>query len=243
MNTYYYTENLRLKNNILEYKTKKSFVSVKKYNWHHILNDYGWEKINKQWIILFNKYSDNKEKNSRYGMIDCERDGNCFFHCIANALNERDLNIGIYYISSDIRKIISDNINKDQYNLMISTYRSMKDADDFNEGWDPYEINSLEDFKECIETSGNIYWGDFMLLQLLSEILKINIFILQENEYINEYSIYNTMCEWKREYDNIFLILENDCHFKLLSYFNGKMISYFKNEEIPIELKRVFKLK
>jgi len=243
MNTYYYTENLRLKNNILEYKTKKSFVSVKKYNWHHILNDYGWEKINKQWIILFNKYSDNKEKNSRYGMIDCERDGNCFFHCIANALNERDLNIGNYYISSDIRKIISDNINKDQYNLMISTYRSMKDADDFNEGWDPYEINSLEDFKECIETSGNIYWGDFMLLQLLSEILKINIFILQENEYINEYSIYNTMCEWKREYDNIFLILENDCHFKLLSYFNGKMISYFKNEEIPIELKRVFKLK
>ena len=243
MNTYYYTENLRLKNNILEYNTKKSFVSVKKYNWHHILNDYGWEKINKQWIILFNKYSDNKEKNSRYGMIDCERDGNCFFHCIANALNERDLNIGNYYISSDIRKIISDNINKDQYNLMISTYRSMKDADDFNEGWDPYEINSLEDFKECIETSGNIYWGDFMLLQLLSEILKINIFILQENEYINEYSIYNTMCEWKREYDNIFLILENDCHFKLLSYFNGKMISYFKNEEIPIELKRVFKLK
>ena len=108
MNTYYYTENLRLKNNILEYKTKKSFVSVKKYNWHHILNDYGWEKINKQWIILFNKYSDNKEKNSRYGMIDCERDGNCFFHCIANALNERDLNIGNYYISSDIRKIISE---------------------------------------------------------------------------------------------------------------------------------------
>ena len=66
---------------------------------------------------------------------------------------------------------------------------------------------------------------------------------VHENEYINEYSIYNTMCEWKREYDNIFLILENDCHFKLLSYFNGKMISYFKNEEIPIELKRVFKLK
>ena len=104
--------------------------------------------------------------------MNVQGDGNCFFHCIANALNERDLNIGNYYISSDIRKIISDNINKDQYNLMISTYRSMKDADDFNEGWDPYEINSLEDFKECIETSGNIYWGDFMLLQLLSDILK-----------------------------------------------------------------------
>lgn len=239
MNTYYYTDNLRLKDDILEYKRKDKFFPLKKHNWHHILNEYGWEKINKQWIIILNKYSDNKEKNSRYGMIDCERDGDCFFHCIANALNERDLNIGNYYISSDIRKIISDNINKDQYNFMISSYRSMKDADDFNEGWDPYEINSLEDFKKCIEISGNIYWGDFMLLQLLSEILKLNIFILQENEY----SIYNTMCEWKREYDNIFLILENNCHFKLLSYFNNKMISYFKNEEIPVELKKLFKLK
>jgi len=243
MNTYYYTDDLRLKNDILEYKRKEDFTKVKKHNWHHILNEYGWEKINKQWIIILNKYSDNKEKNSRYGMIDCERDGDCFFHCIANALNERDIYTEDFYVSSDIRKMISDNISKEQYNFMISTYRIMKDADDFNEGWDPYEIDSLEDFKECIETSGHVYWGDYMLLQLLCEILKVNIFILNVNEYENDYSIYNTMCEYKRDYDNIFLILENDSHFKLLGYFNDKMISYFDDENIPIELKRLFKLK
>ena len=33
----------------------------------------------------------------------------------------------------------------------------------------------LVDFKECIETSGHVYWGDYMLLQLLCEILKVNI--------------------------------------------------------------------
>ena len=49
MNTYYYTENLRLKNDILEYKHKEDFTNVKKHNWHHILTEYGWEKINKQW--------------------------------------------------------------------------------------------------------------------------------------------------------------------------------------------------
>ena len=243
MNTYYYTDDLRLKNDILEYKRKEDFTKVKKHNWHHILNEYGWEKINKQWIIILNKYSDNKEKNSRYGMIDCERDGDCFFHCIANALNERDIYTEDFYVSSDIRKMISDNISKEQYNFMISTYRIMKDADDFNEGWDPYEIDSLEDFKECIETSGHVYWGDYMLLQLLCEILKVNIFILKANEYENDYSIYNTMCEYKRDYDNIFLILENDSHFKLLGYFKDKMISYFVSENIPIELKRLFKLK
>jgi hypothetical protein len=176
-------------------------------------------------------------------MIDCERDGDCFFHCIANALNERDIYTDDFYVSSDIRKMISDNISRDQYNFMISTYRCMKDADDFNEGWDPYEIDSLEDFKECIETSGHVYWGDYMLLQLLCEILKINIFILKANEYENDYSIYNTMCEYKPNYDTIFLILENDSHFKLLGYFKNKMICYFDNKNIPIELKRLFKLK
>ena len=110
MNTYYYTDNLRLKNDILEYKRKEDFTKVKKHNWHYVLNEYGWEKINKQWIIIMNKYSDNKEKNSRYSMIDCERDGDCFFHCIANALNERDIYKGNYYVASDIRKMISNNI-------------------------------------------------------------------------------------------------------------------------------------
>ena len=60
MNTYYYTDELRLKNDILEYKHKEDFIKVKKHNWHHILNEYGWEKINKRWIIILNKYSDNK---------------------------------------------------------------------------------------------------------------------------------------------------------------------------------------
>ena len=139
--------------------------------------------------------------------------------------------------------MIADNISKDQYDFMISTYRCMKDADDFSEGWDPYEVNSIEEFKQMIETSGHVYWGDYMLLQLLSEILKINIFILKAVEYENDYSIYNTMCEYKINYDTIFLVLENNSHFKLLGYFNDKMISYFKNENIPIELKRLFKLK
>tara|TARA_B100000900_G_scaffold408343_1_gene422446 strand:- start:1489 stop:2226 length:738 start_codon:yes stop_codon:yes gene_type:complete len=241
-NEYYYTENIRLLNDKLEYFNRDKYIPVKKYNWHHILNECGWEKLNKQWIIQLNRLSNKKEKNSLYGVMDCESDGDCFFHCIANALNEKDRYIGNYYVGSDIRKMISDNISKEQYNFMITTYRIMKDADDFSEGWDPYEIETLDDFKECIKTSGHIYWGDFMLLQVLCVVLKINIFILNANDYENDYSVYNTMCEYKREYDNIFLILENNCHFKLLGYFDEKMICYFKKNEIPQELIKLFKL-
>ena len=239
MNIYYYTGDLRLKNDILEYKRNDIFLPVKKHNWHHVLNDYGWEKINKQWIIILNKYSENKEKNSRYSMIDCERDGDCFFHCVANALNERDIYTGNFYDAQDIRKMISDNISQDQFDLMITTYRIMKDADDFSEEWDPYEVSTLEDFKNTLNTSGHSYWGDFMLLQVLCEILKVNIYILNTNEYQNEYNVYHTMCEYKRDYDNIFLLLENSCHFKLIGYFDDKMITYFRSDEIPIELKKL----
>jgi len=239
MEEYYLTDNIRLYNDKMEYKKDDIFLPVKKYNWHHILNEYGWEKIHKPWIMKLNQLSVTKEKNSRFGMLDCESDGDCFFHCIANSLNERDINTDNYYISDDIRKLISDNITQEQFNLMITTYRIMKDADDFSEKWDPYEIDTLEDFKNTLNTSGHSYWGDFMLLQVLSEILKVNIYILNTNEYQNEYNVYHTMCEYKRDYDNIFLLLENDCHFKLVGYFDEKMITYFRSDKIPIELKKL----
>jgi len=239
MEAYYLTDNIRLYNDKMEYKKDDIFLPVKKYNWHHILNEYGWEKIHKPWIMKLNQLSVTKEKNSRFGMLDCEWDGDCFFHCIANSLNERDINTDNYYISDDIRKLISDNITQEQFNLMITTYRIMKDADDFSEKWDPYEIDTLEDFKNTLNTSGHSYWGDFMLLQVLSEILKVNIYILNTNEYQNEYNVYHTMCEYKRDYDNIFLLLENDCHFKLVGYFDEKMITYFRSDDIPIELKKL----
>ena len=62
MNIYYYTENLRLKDDILEYKTKNNFKKIHNNNWHHILNEYGWEKLYKPLIILLNKYRENKKK-------------------------------------------------------------------------------------------------------------------------------------------------------------------------------------
>ena len=170
MEEYYLTDNIRLYNDKMEYKKDDIFLPVKKYNWHHILNEYGWEKIHKPWIMKLNQLSVTKEKNSRFGMLDCESDGDCFFHCIANSLNERDINTDNYYISDDIRKLISDNITQEQFNLMITTYRIMKDADDFSEKWDPYEIDTLEDFKNTLNTSGHSYWGDFMLLQVFLKI-------------------------------------------------------------------------
>ena len=73
-------------------------------------------------------------------------------------------------------------------------------------------------------------------------IFKINIFILNCNPYINDFTIYNTLNDYNKEYDSIFLLYENDCHFKLVVYFDDKIISYFNDKTIPQELKSLYQL-
>ena len=239
---YYLTDNIRYKDDIMEYKSGKTFKQIKNHNWHHILSEYGWEKIHKRWVLQLNRLSQFKSKNSRYGNLDCERHGDCFFHCIANALNEKERENNIIYDSDDIRNLISESLTEEQYDMIIGYYRIMKDADDFSEDWDPYNINSLEDFKQKISTSGHEYWGDYILLQVLMNILKCNIFIMNCNEYGNDFTVYNTLNDYNPDYDSIFLIYENNCHFKLVGYFDDKIISYFNDDTIPQELKSLYRL-
>ena len=110
---YYYTDNIRIKDGFMEYKSKETFKRIKSHNWHHILSEYGWEKIHKRWIIQLNRLSEFKSKNSRYGILDCDSDGDCFFHCIANALNEKERENDIIYNSDDIRNMISENLTEE----------------------------------------------------------------------------------------------------------------------------------
>ena len=242
---YFLTDNLRMINNKMEYRTNENsnFKPVLKRNWHILLEEYGWGKITKQWITQLNKLSPCKEKNSLYGVFDCESDGNCFFHCIAHALNEKYLGTELYYNSDDIRKMISDNLTEEQYDTIINYYRIMKDANDFDENWDPYSIHSIEEFKEKINISGHEYWGDWILLQVLINSLQMNIFILNSNSIENNYSVYNTLNDYNPNYGTIFLLYEDTCHFKLIGNFNGsKMISYFENNTLPIELRKLYHL-
>tara|TARA_B110000971_G_C20004050_1_gene498244 strand:+ start:890 stop:1618 length:729 start_codon:yes stop_codon:yes gene_type:complete len=242
MAEFYLTDNIRVVNDKMEYRVRDRFESLKNHNWHHILSEYGWSKIHKRWITKLNKFSKVRVKNSLYGVLDCQSDGDCFFHCIANALNERDRYEGNYYNSMDIRKMVSDSITEEQYDTIISYYRIMADASDFSEGWDPYSITSIDEFKEKITTSGHEYWGDHILLQTLITNLNINIFIMNCNTIDNDYTIYNTFSEYNSSSDSIFLIYEDMCHFKLLGNFTGMIRSYFTDSTLPYELRILYEL-
>jgi len=238
--SYYLTDNIIIENDIMYHIINDEKRIIKKYNWHHILSEYGWGKMPKKWIQKLNKNSITHEKNSLYGVLDCEHDGDCFFHCISASLNEKN-NYLTQYDSSDIRKMLSESITDEQYETLITTYKIMVDANDFYEDWDPYKINNKEDFKKELLECGHNYWGDHLLMQLLINLLKINIFILSSNSELNDYSIYNTLNEYDKNYDSMCLLYENECHFKLMGYYDGnRMISYFKDIDLPFEIKKIY---
>ena len=240
----YVTDSIYLKDKKIFYKEKNKEKEVKDHNWHHIMSTCGWSKINKRWITLLNKESIIKRNNSPFGILDCEADGNCFFHCIANALNEKNIFSQMnYYDQNDIRNIVADSITQEKYEELIQYYKIMKDADDFDEEWDPYLIESLDDFKNEIKKEGHNYWGDWLLLDILCKALRLNIFILNTDTIQNDYSIYNTMIEYQSDFNTVFLSLENTTHFQLIGYFNGdRVISYFTEKQIPEELKKICKI-
>jgi hypothetical protein len=242
---FYLTENIILKDNKTYFKKDSNIKEINNNNWHHYLGEFGWSKMPLPWIKQLNKISDKYHKNSPFGIFDCISDGDCFFHCISNALNDYNRLNNDYEImnSSSIRSIIADSITDDNFKEMIGFYKIMKDCDDFDEEWDPYEIKDLYSFRDIIRQSGHNYWCDYILLNQITKILKLNIFILNSNEEYKNYSIYNTLIEYNPEYDTIFLLYEDECHFKLMGFFDGEnMISYF-TENIPTEFLKLFKLR
>ena len=84
---------------------------------------------------------------------------------------------------------------------------------------------------------GNEYWGDNILINLLKEILNVNIFILNSNEFTNEFYNYPLMYDYNKQLKTIILLYENNIHFKLIGYFkDNNMIYYFNNENLPEEI-------
>ena len=169
---YYLTDTICIRNNqMFSIDNNNNNKLIQKYNWHKYLYDYGWRKLPKKWISKLNKYSDTIEKNSLYGLLDVPGDGDCFFHCFAYILNEKNLYLTDYN-SDDVRKMISDSIDEITFQNMIHYYRIMAEANDFDENWNPFEINTLDEYKIQLNISGNHYWADSLILQHITKFFK-----------------------------------------------------------------------
>ena len=239
MDKYYYTDTIYLQDSNIFYHKDNIKKKVQNYNWHKILNEYGWEKLNLKWIKKLNNLIDFVPRNSLFGVLDCGGEGDCLFHCISYALKSDDVfNINLNYEVSDLRQIICDTIDIEKYNEIIGIYKILKDADDFDEDWDPYEID-FDEFKGILLEGGNNYWGDNIIINILKEKLNINIIILSSNNITNQHNYYPLLYDFDEKLKTIILLYEDNMHFKLVGYFDNNMITLFEN--VPQEILKLIK--
>ena len=238
---FYLDENIFRENNIFYYEKKDKIIKIKERDWHLYLSEYGWNKLNKKWIVKLNKLNkltNERKKNSLFGVLDCGGDGDCLFHCISYALNDEE-----YTETEKLREKLADYITEDKFNDIIEIYRILNESDDFEEIWDPDSI-TFEDFKSLLKEGGNEYWGDFFILNLLKEYLNINIIILYSNDITNKYYHYPTFDTYYEHKNTIVLLYENEIHFQLVGHFSGnQMNTKFNKENIPEEIINMVKIR
>ena len=100
----------------------------------------------------------------------------------------------------------------------------------------------------------NIIFGANILFQFINYVYlfyiyisSILLFYICSNMYI-EYYIFNTYPSleadtyYNKDNNTIFLLYENNCHFKLIGYFKNRMICNFKHIDIPKELDMLYNL-
>ena len=231
----YITESIYL----LKNKMYSNDKLIKKETWHKELSKIGWNKLPVQWIKLLNKVSENPPKNSLYGCLDCGSDGNCFFHCISESLNSQSIHTRdcIHYTSDTLREKLSNFITRRKFNDIIQLYRIMKDTNDFEESWDPYSVQTLEQFRQIIKDNDD-YWCDNILLSEMISMLHLNIVILLSDSIQKKYSYYNICQEYNPYYQTVILLYEDSNHFLLVGKFiEHKMIVIFDDTTLPDEIK------
>jgi len=241
----YITDKLFYYNNDLYYEDKNT-IKINNKNWHKYLGDYGWTKLPWGW----KRRLKSKDKNFRFGIIDCGSNGDCLFHTIAEAFNDPLDNTKCKYDSKSLRILSANEINETNFITILESYKLELETLDFFGDWDPYAIKNKEDLKNEIKKSGDNFWGDHIILQLLQKSLKFNIIILnskdnqvESNNIEQLYKINPLATDIDKYNKTIILYYLDNLHFQLIGYYddnNNKMRTIFSRENIPNELMLIY---
>ena len=233
----YITPNIIIRNNKTYYLDDKE-IKITKRNWSKYLEEYGWQCIDEEW----NNRLMPKKKFSPFGLLDCGGEGDCFFLCISEAMKEHgEPGMDV----ENLRNLVAYEINKDNFDIILETYKLEKEMGEFDGLWDPFEIKNIEDLREQIRTPGDNFWGDHILLQLLEKALNINLIILTTEDLMyeeNNYKIQPRGSQLNPDYLTIIVSYCFSSHFQLVGYYDGNIMKtrFFFNE-IPREIMEIYK--
>ena len=257
--SYYITDSIYILNNKTYYETnidenenqKSKKIKLNKSNWLKYLSSYGWERLCLGW----RKRLDENTKNSCYGVLECGADGDCLFHVISESLNSQYIfqnnfnsEIKLHDVSS-LRKLVSEQITDENYNYILNNYIIEKSSDEFHGEWEPENINRKEDLQKEIQTCGNNFWGDHILLQLLQKVLDFNVIIMNSDNYtnsedINDRYLINSLCDTlSPQRKTIIIYFFEEFHFQLIGYFDGNVMkTLFDYDELPENVLKIYNL-
>ena len=239
MDKIYISPNIYYLNNNLFYQDDRRKIKITNNNWHRYLKEYGWEKL----PICWRKRLNNKDRNFRYGILDCGSQGDCLFHCIAEALNNNYNIDSKKYDVEELRVLTANQITNDNYFIILENYKCEYDSNDFNGNWSPHLIKNIDELKKEIKKSGENFWGDHILLQLLQESLKFNVIVLNNEDIYNNIpcTIHPMACDLEKYDNTIILYYEDGLHFQLVGYYDdNKIITHFKNGDLPSKLLEIY---
>lgn len=227
-NCIYFTDNIVSFKKKLYYINNKKYYQIKKNNWIKYFKKNGWE-------LLDNK--SNKHYGNPLGYLECGGDGNCFFYSVAEAFNNPlNKNEDIYTID-DLKNLIVNQINENNYKIIIELYIIQKKQDFFFDNWDPEKINNLDELKNIFRNLGNEFWADHITIDLLQDAISTNIHILYLNDD-NQLLKYQTMNNLQYN-KNIFILYVDEIHFQLIGcFYNNSFETLFTNN-IPKILKEI----
>jgi hypothetical protein len=191
-------------------------------NFTKVFSDYGWINLDYLWDIEFGE---------KWLMLECGADGDCLFHSISEALNlntiynlneENEENMHLQDIQS-LRNLVSSKIDETNFSMILESYKLEEEMGEFQGDWSPNEISSIEELQAEIVKCNDNFWGDHIIIQLLSEALNLNIIVLNDMDldinYENKLS-FNTILQ-NPDYKYIILYFELGSHFKLIGNFDG----------------------
>ncbi len=211
---------------------------VSKRNWHKFLFD--WSKLPRKWVSRL-KNTTIQERNSPWGLKDCGGGGDCLFHCVSEALNDK---FGMTTNYKTIRKICASGINESNFDFILTTYKLEKENNEFHGHWDPNTIKTIKDLQNIIKTPGNTYWGDNISISLMENVLKMHFLVFQtiDTKYGYQISPYLMGTEYK--YSNFILIHNRtNIHFQLIGLvYKRKMNVIHSIENLPQHIKTMFNI-
>ena len=134
-----------------------------------------WVPIDDQWKkILMSDF---------YFVKDCAPDGNCQFRSLEEAIKS-DSQIKASH--KKLRRMVAEHIltlSDLQFQDILNNYKVEKDSGEFYGDWDPNTIKTKRQLALEIKKPGFNFEGDNMTLSILSKVLKLDIFIFNQNTH------------------------------------------------------------